>query len=520
VRGGVGLREGLASRELRLLVLACTAMSLALWAFAVVLAIAAYEAGGTGAVALAVVARVLPGTLARPFTAPLADRHSRRAVLICLGGGATAALAALTLLTALGGPFALGLALAAAFSILAAAVEPAQAALLPGLARHPRQLVVAGRVRRSLRGAAGCVGALAGGAAAATLSVGAGFAVALAASGAGVAALTLMARDPRPGHREARASAGLTGRELLHGLRELRAAPELREPAALLAVVGLVHGLLDVLMVIVAVQLAGLGTGGVGILSSAWGAGMLGGGFAALALLARSRIAATLDLSAALLAVPLALVALAADPVVAIAGFAVLGLGYVVAETAVQTLVQRLAPAASLAHAFAAAQTAAQLAVALGAVLAPLLISLLGIRGALLATALVLPAAVILRWRAALLLGRRAVAPEHELETLRAVDLLAPLPLARVGTLAIRSSSRVVVADEQILLPGDVSARLYVVAGGSFELQAPATGRRLGRGDYFGESALLRDARRGAGVVATADGLLYVVTREDFLRAV
>ena len=46
MRGGVAVREGLATRELQLYVLACAAMSLALWAFTVVLAITAYRPGG------------------------------------------------------------------------------------------------------------------------------------------------------------------------------------------------------------------------------------------------------------------------------------------------------------------------------------------------------------------------------------------------------------------------------------------------------------------------------------------
>jgi hypothetical protein len=61
-----------------------------------VLAIAAHKAGGAGAVALAVIARVVPGALAGLFTALLADRRSRRAILLGLTTGATAALALLT----------------------------------------------------------------------------------------------------------------------------------------------------------------------------------------------------------------------------------------------------------------------------------------------------------------------------------------------------------------------------------------------------------------------------------------
>jgi CRP-like cAMP-binding protein len=519
MRGGASLGEGLASRELRLYVLAAAAMSLALWAFTVVLAIAAYEAQGTGGVTLAVIARVLPGALAGPFTALLADRNSRRSVLLILTGGATAVLAALALLTALDGPFAVVLLLAAAFSVLTSGQQPAQAALLPGLARSPRQLAVANSLRQGIGNAAYCVGALAGGAAAASLSTAAGFGLALAGSAAALGAISAMAHDPRPPHRRPRPGTRVTA-ELLLGLREMRAAPELRESAALLGSIGLVYGVLDVLMVVVAVQLVGLGASGVGILNSAWGAGGLAGGFVALALLARGRFSTAVDASAALIAVPLAILALAADPVAAVAGFAILGLGYAVAETAGQTLIQRLASDESLARVFAVAETGSQLAVALGSILAPLLISLLGIRGALLAAAALLPLAVAARWRAARSLDAQAVVPERELQALRAVDLFAPVPLATVETLAIRSLPRVVFADEQILLPGDIGSRFYVIADGAVEVQAGGVVRRLGAGEYFGEIALLRDVRRTAGIVATADSLLYVVGRDDFLHAV
>ena len=99
---GMHFGRGSPTRELRLYVIACAAMSLALWAFTVVLAIAAYRAGGTGAVTLAVIARVLPGAIAGPGTALLADRHPRRAVLLALTGGATVLLAALAAAAALG----------------------------------------------------------------------------------------------------------------------------------------------------------------------------------------------------------------------------------------------------------------------------------------------------------------------------------------------------------------------------------------------------------------------------------
>jgi MFS family permease len=516
---GAAVREGLATRELRLYVVSTAATSLALWAFTVVLAITAYKAGGTSAVTLAVLARVLPGALAGPFTALLADRRSRRAVLLALTGGATLALAALTLVVALDAPLAAILALAAVVSILTSGQQPAQAALLPGLAQNPRQLAIANGLRQGFGNAAYCLGALAGGAAAAVASPAAGFAIALAASAAALAAFACMRADAPAAHRTARPGSSVVG-ELLLGVREIHRAPELRESVGLLAALGLVYGVLDVLMVVVAVKLVGLGTGGVGVLNSLWGAGGLAGGILAFTLLARGRFSTGLQVGAGLVAAPLLLLAAIASPVVAIAGFAVLGIGYAIAETAGQTLVQRLASDETLARAFAASETAAQGAVALGSIAAPLLISALGIRGALVAAACVMPVAVAARGRALRRLDASASVPEQALRWLRAVDVFGPLPLATVETLALRALPLVVFAGDVLLRRGDVGALFYVIADGAVEVDDGTARRRLGPGDYFGEIALLRDVPRTAGVAAAEDGLVYVLGRADFLRAV
>jgi CRP-like cAMP-binding protein len=110
--------------------------------------------------------------------------------------------------------------------------------------------------------------------------------------------------------------------------------------------------------------------------------------------------------------------------------------------------------------------------------------------------------------------------PEPELRALRAVDLFAALPLATVETLAVRTTAQVVRADEPILRVGEVGSRFYVIADGTFEVQAGPITRRLGPGDYFGEIALLRDVPRTAAVSAETDGRLYVLAREPFLAAV
>jgi hypothetical protein len=59
--------------------LAWAAVMTASWAATVSLAVVAYDAGGSTAVALAVLARSVPGALAGPAVGRLVDRHPRRA---------------------------------------------------------------------------------------------------------------------------------------------------------------------------------------------------------------------------------------------------------------------------------------------------------------------------------------------------------------------------------------------------------------------------------------------------------
>ena len=86
------------------------------------------------------------------------------------------------------------------------------------------------------------------------------------------------------------------GSELLDGLRFLARARGPRTVVALLAAAATIEGALDVLVMVVAIELAGAGATEVGLLTSAAGLGGIIGAAAAVALVGRARLAGPLAL--------------------------------------------------------------------------------------------------------------------------------------------------------------------------------------------------------------------------------
>jgi CRP-like cAMP-binding protein len=72
-----------------------------------------------------------------------------------------------------------------------------------------------------------------------------------------------------------------------------------------------------------------------------------------------------------------------------------------------------------------------------------------------------------------------------------------------------------------IVLGADAPADFfYVVLGGEAEVRDSATIHRIGRGDYFGETALFNSANRSATVVATNELYVIRLPAQVFLRLV
>ena len=380
-----GLRGAFATPDLRRLQVASVASCTGGWAFMVALSVYAYGEGGATAVGLAAFVRMLPAGLAAPFVGLVADRRSRRDVLAVSCAGRAVALMAIVGLVLAGAPLAAVLGLAALFTVLQSAQRPAQAALLTVIARTPQELAAANAAWSGLDNASFLVGALLGGALIAATGTTVVFGATAGLFVVATLALVRVGHDPVAQYRAATGTATprQLARDVFGGLRAVRSDPALALVVGTVAVTTFVEGVVDVLVVVAALTILHLGDAGAGWLNAAWGAGGLAGGVVALVLLHRGRLSGGLALGAMLAGAALLGVAALPAPGVALALLVAFGIGYALVDVAELTLVQRLASDELLARAFGVTETLYWVTTALGAALAPLLITWLGVRGAL-----------------------------------------------------------------------------------------------------------------------------------------
>jgi hypothetical protein len=364
------------------------------------------------------------------------------------------------------------------------------------------------------------VGALLSGALIATTSMADAFLVTAGLFAIAAWPVARIERDPVPDYRGRDAGVRPIA-DAVEGFREVARDRQLRLIVGVLSISTMVEGAIDVLIVLVAIQMLGLGGSGVGWLNGCWGLGGVIGSAAALALLRRGRLTAGLSTGCLLVGIPLMLVAVAESVIVALTMLVLLGIGYALIEVAGLSLLQRLPSNDVLARAFAVVESSYWITTGLGAIVAPAVVNLVGLRDALLLVGACLPVMVALRWRPLALLEAAAAVPESQFKALRAIEMFAPLPLATIENVSRRVDTVEVHAGETVIREGEYGDRFYVVAEGVLDVSCvrgafPA----VSTGDAFGEIALLQDVPRTATVTARDDCVLYALDRESFLCAV
>jgi MFS family permease len=508
------------NRNLRRLELAWLGSATGEWAAIVALSVFAFESGGAAAVGLVVLIRMLPAAVAAPFSALLADRFSRTRVMVAADLIRALAVAGAAVAVFADAPAGVVYALAGLVAVVSTAFRPAQAALLPNLARTPQELTAANVASSTIESVAFFAGPALGGLLLAATSVGVVFAAQAAAFLWSALLVHQIVVEPVVATEAGAMERGIV-RELAAGFEAVARDNRLRVLIGLFSAQTLVGGALNVLVVATALELLDVGEAGLGLLASADGLGGLLGAAGALLLVGRRRLAATFGAGILLWGVPLALIGVWPDYVVAFAMLVIVGLANTIVDVAGLTLLQRGVDDRVLARVFGVLETLVLAAIALGGVLAALLISWLGIRGALIATGAFLPALALLTWRRLAAIDAAAEVPSDRVALLRSGPIFAALPPPTIEHLAISLEPVTVAPGMRVIRQGEPGDRFYIVAEG--ELAVSMDGREmttLGVGDYFGEIALLRDVPRTATVRARTQALVYALDRDEFIAAV
>jgi len=503
---------------LRNLQLAGIGSTLGIWAYGIAIAVFAYDAGGAKAVGLLYFVRWSLAGASAPWLALLADRISRRRVMLGADLVRAGLVGAMAAAAAAHGPTLLVYGLAVVASIAGAAFQPAQAALLPSLVRTPEELA-ASNVALSTTSSVGMfAGPALGGA---LLAVGSPWVVFAVVAAAFLWSAACLVRIPADSPTPPEGEAEKVMPALLGGFRAIASEPTLRVLVGLSGGQTVVAGALEVLLVIVALRLLHAGNAGVGWLNAAVGVGGLLGAVAAAALAGRKRLARDFGAGLLLFGLPLALTAAWTNTAFVVVLFAAIGVGNTIVDVSSITLMQRTTEAEVLARVFGVLESLIFVALAAGALATPGLVAAIGPRPALAVAGVLLPTVLVPLWRRLAAIDASARVPSAPLELLRAIPLFASLPppvLERLAASAAEVTAPPGAAVVEQSAPGDL---FYVVSSGRAAVEIDGTrSGRLGPGDFFGEIALLRDVPRTATVRALDELRLYSLEGDVFVAAV
>ena len=488
------------------------------WAHFVALGVFAYDAGGSVAVGIAGLVRMLPAALIAPFASSLGDHFRRERFLLAILLIGASALGSSAIAFFVGPSEFLIFALAGVVGVASTLIRPAQQALLPSLARTPEELIASNGATSTVESLGTLIGPLLAGVLVSVADVGTVFAL---GGGAFLGAAILLARVRVEGRIDAAEQSAFDSalNLALAGYRLVARTARLRLIIGLIIAQTFVRGCLNVLVVVAVFRVFDAGAGAVGYLTAAIG---IGGAIGALAAISMKgvRLATPFGLALVFWGLPLVLLAVAPDPIVAFLLLAVVGAANSVEDVAVFTLLQRIVPNDLLTRVLGVLWGLAMGAVAIGSIFAPVLVSALGPRSAFAAAGAVLPVLVVLTWRRLVEIDHTFTVPATELALIAQVHIFEPLSLAAKEQIAAELVSVSVAAGDLVIREGEQGDCFYVVAGGELEVNAEGLHREAGPGDYFGEIALMRDVPRTATVKATVDSKLFVLGRDAFLRAV
>jgi Cyclic nucleotide-binding domain len=510
------VRNALRNRSLRRSLVAFLIFNVAWWANWIAVLVWAYDWHGVRGASAVALAQLVPAALLAAPAAAMLGRLPRTRALPLGYLVQTATYLALGASLSLDAPTPVVLATAVLASAAVTLTRPVHNSMLPEISHTTGDLTVGNAASGTLEAAAIVIGPLTCGL---TIDMwGSGGVVLLmaAATAVAVAATVPLARDIQapvtavPSTQSARARVRLVVED-----------PAARVLSTLLAAESTLIGMIDILVVVLALDLLALSDSGPGVLNAAIGLGGLLGAAFTFVLVGSQRLAVGLALGGLGAGIPFVLAGTAPAAGMAAALLFLCGAGKAFFEVTARTLLQRLLPDRLLCAVFGLQESIIMAGYALGSLAAPLLVAGLGPRGAFAAAGLFLPAVTIVSWASLRKLDARAAVPPDVLALLMRVPIISVLAPRIVERMAREAVEVAAPEGAQVIVEGDAGDRFYVIAeGGVTVSRGGHTLRQLGAGDWFGELALLRDVPRTASVVSTSDVSMWALERNHFLAAV
>ncbi len=506
------ISRALRNRSLRRVELAYGLFIGAEWAVWVAFLVYGYTHGGASAAMTIALLQVVPTAILAPVLGMLGSRHGPKRVLFAGYLAETVAMVAACLLIQLSAPRWTVFAVSVLVSVAITLARPAQAALLPAIVHTPDELtasnVLAGWSESAWKLIApaliGVLLALHG--------------PALAISGTALMALAaalLVAPVPGPASMQAGEE---SDRQFRSSLSVVLHDPALRVLLGAQGFYQVLTGATDFLMVILALSILHIGQGGAGYLTAVLGVGGLLAGSVTVGLIGRSKLAGIIIF--AFLAANLALGGLGFNTSAVLAFTLLGGVGLFggLFDVTARTLLQRSAPPEALTSSFSVLESLMDAGIALGVVVVRLSVAVGGDRGAFWIPGLVGVVFVIILSRKLVAIDRSAPVPHVQIELLRSVPIFSCLNGPSLEGVAHQLVPVTVRAGEVVVQEGDAGDRYYLIADGTFSVSRG--GRQVatvGRGQGFGEIALLDNSPRTSSVTANGDALLYALDKDHFV---
>jgi len=488
------------------------------WTESVAITVAAFRVGGAELVAVALLARKLPTALLGPALGAVIERRAPLTVLR-VAVSLSVLLAAVSAIAVIDEQ-AVGVAIGAGsvLGLCGVARRVANGVLVPTMVGRTSELTAVAVVYRGLEALGLFLGPALAGVLIAVGQPATAFAAVAVLNVGGVLLLRDLGGGGAVVPRRAVSTLGRSSR--WPGLAELARPLRNRDVRLLLSfalVQTIVYGGFSVLVAPLAIDELGLGEGGVGLLSAAFGVGSLVGSLILFGLAGSARVGFIIVVGLLLWGAPL-LVLLGVDaPAPVIAALALVGVGDVVFQVALTTTLQRVAEPSRLGRTFAALETVHAVGFALGVAISAAAAdvaasTMLAVFGGVLG-ALALVALPVTR-----VLDRRTTAPAHAVAVLRDRPVFEMLPAPALERLALQLRREEHAAGTDIVVQGDLGSRYYLVDDGrvSVSVDDRVVGE-MGPGDDFGEVALVRSSQRTATCTAETATVTWSIDGDDVL---